>query len=178
MEVVDGYIQDPEWIERYRRLATPVRRAAMESDRASVKRALAAIAAGYPATAALARARSLVEEVERELGTTVGLGGRRVTRGEMFLAWMDAAVFYDSRDKQRAYDDLVAAHGKAIESLSAELAERYAEAVIAVDEAAAGAMGEPLILPPPAKTPPPPPDPREKGRWRTALRAMFRRGDD
>ena len=178
VQVVDGYIQDPGWIERYRRLATPVRRAAMESDKVSLTRALSALEAAYPSTDTVRRARRVFDEVQAELDSTVGLGGRKVTRGEMFRGWMDAAVFYDSMDKQRAYDELVAAHGKAIESMSAELVERYAEAVIAVDEAAAEAIGEPLILPPPAKTPPPPPDPKEKGRWRKALRGLFRGNDD
>lgn len=178
VEVVDGYIQDPQWIERYRRLATPVRRAAMDSDKVSLRRALSALEVEYPATAMLERARRAVQEVQGELDSTVGLAGRKVTRGEMFRAWMDAAVFYDSMDKLRAYDELVAAHGKAIESMSADLVERFAEAVLAVDEAAAEAMGEPVILPPPAKTPPPPPEPREKGQWIKALRGLFRRSTE
>ncbi|HUF23984.1 MAG TPA: hypothetical protein VMN81_07660, partial [Vicinamibacterales bacterium] len=40
VSVVDGYIQDAGWLERYRRLSTPVRRAAMDSDKASLTRAL------------------------------------------------------------------------------------------------------------------------------------------
>ncbi|HEX6322815.1 MAG TPA: hypothetical protein VFZ36_03745 [Vicinamibacterales bacterium] len=180
VSVVDGYIQDAGWIERYRRLSTPVRRAAMESDKASLTRALAAMERGASGrggsdTGALAAARRLFGELQAELDSTVGLGGRKVARGEMFRAWMDAAVFYDSTDKQRPYEELVAAHGKAIESMSAELAERYAEAVIAADDAAAEALGEPVILPPPPKTPPPPPDPKEKGRWKRVFRSLLRR---
>lgn len=93
----------------------------------------------------------------------------------MFRAWMDAAVFYDSTDKLRPYEELVAAHGKAIESMAAELTESYAGAILAVDEAAALALGEPVILPPPEKTPPPPPDPREKGRWKQVLKSLLSR---
>lgn len=178
VQVVDGYIQDPEWIERYRRLATPVRRAAMDSDRASLKRALASLEADYPTSAALRRARQIFDDVQTELESTVGLGGRKVTRAEMFRVWMDAAVFYDSREKQHAYDELVAAYGKAIESMSAELTERYGEAVLAADEAAAEALGEPIVLPPPVKTPPPPPEPTERGRWKRLVMSLFRRAED
>ena len=177
VSVVDGYIQDAGWLERYRRLSTPVRRAAMESDKASLKRALAAMerAGSGHGDGALANARRVFDELRAELDSTVGLGGRKVARGEMFRAWMDAAVFYDSTDKQRPYEELVAAHGKAIESMSADLTESFAKAVIAADEAAADALGEPVILPPPEKTPPPPPDPKEKGRWKRVVLSLLRR---
>lgn len=177
VRVVDGYIQEVGWVERYRRVSTPVRRAAMENDKASLRRTLAALErAAEPAAAeALAHARDKVAEVQAELDSVVGLGGRKIPRGEMFRAWMDAAVFYDSTDKQRPYEEMVAAHGKAIESMSAQLTEDYAAAVLAVDEAAALALGEPLILPPPERTPPPPPDPKEKGRWKRVLVSLFSR---
>lgn len=178
VRVVDGYIQDPAWLERYRRLSTPVRRAAMESDKASLRRTLAALEETLREGPALARARETFAEVQAELDSTVGLGGRKVARGEMFRAWMDAAVFYDSTDKQRPYEELLAAHGKAIESMSAELTLGYAEAILAADEAAAEALGEPVILPPPEKTPPPPPDPKEKGRWKQVLVSLFRSKKD
>lgn len=179
VHVVDGYIQDAGWLERYRRLSTPVRRAAMDSDKASLRRALGALEehAGGSASPALVHARQAFDSVQAELDSTVGLGGRKVARGEMFRAWMDAAVFYDRTDKQRPYEELVAAHGKAIESMAAELTESYAEAILAADEAAAEALDEPLILPPPEKTPPPPPDPKEPGGWRKLLKALFSRTD-
>ncbi len=180
VHVFDGYIQDAGWLERYRRLSTPVRRAAMDTDKASLRRALAALeeSANGAITPPLANARRVFDAVQAELDSTVGLGGRKVARGEMFKAWMDAAVFYDSTDKQRPYEELVAAHGKAIESMAAELTESYAGAILAVDEAAADALGEPVILPPPEKTPPPPPDPREKGRWKQVLSSLFRKKSD
>ena len=177
VSVVDGYIQDAGWLDRYRRLSTPVRRAAMDSDKASLRRALAALeaAAGGGGEPALLRARQMFDQVQAELDSTVGLGGRKVARGEMFRAWMDAAVFYDSTDKLRPYEELLSAHGKAIESMAAELTETYANAILAVDEAAAHALGEPVILPPPEKTPPPPPDPKEKGRWKQVLKSLLSR---
>ena len=177
VRVVDGYIQEEGWVERYRRVSTPVRRAAMENDKASLRRTLAALErADEPGAAdALARARKAAADVQAELDSVVSLGGRKIPRGEMFRAWMDAAVFYDSTDKQRPYEEMVAAHGKAIESMSAQLTEDYAAAVLAVDEAAALALGEPLILPPPERTPPPPPDPKEKGRWKRVLASLFSR---
>lgn len=177
VRVVDGYIQEEGWVERYRRVSTPVRRAYMESDKASLRRSLAALDRIDDAAIADARARAsrTVGEVQAELDSTVTLGGRKIARGEMFRAWMDAAVFYDSTDRQRPYEEMVAAHGKAIESMAAQLTEDYAEAVLAVDEAAALALGEPLILPPPERTPPPPPDPKEKGRWKHVLASLFSR---
>lgn len=177
VRVVDGYIQEEGWVERYRRVSTPVRRAAMENDKASLRRTLAILerTASVEADAAIAGARRTFDQVQAELDSVVSLGGRKIPRGEMFRAWMDAAVFYDSTDKQRPYEELVAAHGKAIESMAAQLTEEYAAAVIAVDEAAALTLGEPAILPPPERTPPPPPDPKEKGRWKKILATLFSR---
>ena len=177
VRVVDGYIQEEGWVERYRRVSTPVRRAAMENDKASLQRTLAILerAEGPDAVAAVAGARHTFDQVQAELDSVVSLGGRKIPRREMFRAWMDAAVFYDSTDKQRPYEELVAAHGKAIESMAAQLTEEYAAAVIAVDEAAALTLGEPAILPPPERTPPPPPDPKEKGRWKKILATLFSR---
>ncbi len=179
VRVIDGYIQEDGWVERYRRVSTPVRRAAMNNDKASLRRTLAILEreAGETPSPALAAARETFTAVQTELESNVSLGGRRIARGEMFRAWMDAAVFYDSTDKQRPYEELVAAHGKAIESMAAQLTEDYAAAVIAVDEAAAATLGEPVILPPPERTPPPPPDPKEKGRWKQVLRNLFTKTD-
>jgi hypothetical protein len=177
VRVVDGYIQEQGWMERYRRLSTPIRRAATDTDKASLRRTLATLEqARLPeAGSALENARAAIDDMQAELDSTVGLGGRKVARGEMFRAWMDAAVFYDSTDKQRPYEEMVALHGKALEAMAAQLTEDYADAVLKLDEAAALALGEPLILPPPEKTPPPPPDPKEKGRWRRIVRDLLRR---
>ena len=177
VRVIDGYIQEEGWVERYRRVSTPVRRAAMENDKASLRRTLAILerSANAETGGAIADARRTFDQVQAELDSVVSLGGRKIPRGEMFRAWMDAAVFYDSTDKQRPYEELVAAHGKAIESMAAQLTEEYAAAVIAVDEAAALTLGEPAILPPPERTPPPPPDPKEKGRWKQVLASLFSR---
>ena len=177
VRVIDGYIQEDGWVERYRRVSTPVRRAAMENDKASLRRTLAILerSADDQARDAVAGARRAFDQVQAELDSVVSLGGRKIPRGDMFRAWMDAAVFYDSTDKQRPYEEMVAAHGKAIESMAAQLTEEYAAAVIAVDEAVAIALGEPAILPPPERTPPPPPDPKEKGRWKKILATLFSR---
>src|SRR5687767_14506644 len=117
VRVVDGYIQEQGWMERYRRLSTPIRRAASDSDKASLRRTLAALehAAVPEAASALDDARVVIDQIQAELDSTVGLGGRKVARGEMFRAWMDAAVFYDSTDTQRPYEEMVALHGKALE---------------------------------------------------------------
>jgi hypothetical protein len=177
VRVIDGYIQEEGWVERYRRVSTPVRRAAMDNDKASLRRTLAILErdGGDEAPALVEAARRSFSEVQAELDSTVSLGGQKIARGEMFRAWMDAAVFYDSTDKQRPYEEMVARHGKAIEAMAAQLTEDYAAAVLAVDEAAAAALGEPVILPPPERTPPPPPDPKEKGRWMRVLKSLLRR---
>lgn len=176
VRVIDGYIQEEGWVERYRRVSTPVRRAAMDNDKASLRRTMTILEreAGETKSPALVAAQQAVAVVQAELDSNVTLGGRRIARGEMFRAWMDAAVFYDSTDKQRPYEELVAAHGKAIESMAAQLTGEYAEAIIAVDEAAAATLGEPVILPPPERTPAPPPDPKEKGRWKQVLWSLLR----
>lgn len=176
VRVIDGYIQEEGWVERYRRVSTPVRRAAMENDKASLRRTLAILEqdGGGQSAALLDAARQAFSQVQAELDSIVSLGGQKISRGEMFRAWMDAAVFYDSTDKQRPYEEMVARHGKAIEAMAAQLTEEYAAAVLAVDEAAAAALGEPVILPPPERTPPPPPDPKEKGRWKRILKSLLR----
>ena len=177
LRVVDGYIQEEGWVERYRRVSTPVRRAAMDNDKASLRRTFAILERAQAAepSEAFAAARQALAQVQAELDSVIGLGGKKITRGEMFRAWMDAAVFYDSTDKQRPYEEMVALHGKALEAMAAQLTEDYAAAVLKLDEAAALALGEPLILPPPGKTPPPPPDPKEKGRWLRVIKDLLRR---
>jgi len=69
--------------------------------------------------------------------------------------------------RDRAYDHLIDQWGKAAESIGSQLSEDAARVILLLDEAAAHALGEPVILPPPPKTPPPPPDPKESWyrRW-------------
>ena len=148
-----GYLQDAGLMERYKRLSIPVRRALNPSDRASFAQALEALSGAD----GLARTAAAWKTLQDELDSTVGLGGGRVPRRRILSDWLDAAAFYDTLERDRAYDRLIDQWGKA------------AEIIIQLDEAAAAALGEPVILPPPPKTPPPPPDPDDKW-WKRLLR--------
>jgi hypothetical protein len=161
LQVDGGYIQEEGLIERYKRLSIPVRRALNANDRASFAQALAALDTDAAARAELATARSAWQKLQQELDSTVGLGGSKVPRRQILGGWLDAAAFYDKLDRVRAYDQLIDQWGRAAEGIGSQLMEEAARAVLLLDEAAAHALGEPVILPPPVKTPPPPPDPKE-----------------
>jgi len=161
MHVEGGYLQDAGLVERYKRLSIPVRRALNANDRASFAQALAAL------TAMPAGSRPPIDAIERdwsalqhELDSLVGLGGSKVPRRQILAGWLDAAAFYDTLDRDHAYDQLIDQWGKAAEAIGAQLTEQAARVILLLDEAAAAALDEPVILPPPPKTPPPPPDPK------------------
>ena len=166
VEVEGGYLQDAGLIERYKRLSTPVRRALNANDRASFALSLQALAetAGVDREE-LKSIRAGWEKLQQELDSLVGLGGSKVPRRQILMAWLEAAAFYDKLDRDRAYDQMINEWGKAAEGIGAQLMEDSARVILRLDEAAASALGEPVILPPPVKTPPPPPDPNEKW-WR------------
>jgi hypothetical protein len=161
MEMDGGYLQDAGLLERYKRLSIPVRRALNASDRASFAPALAALQAAGTPDALQNRATSAWQKLQQELDSTVGLGGAKVPRRQILGGWLDAAAFYDQLDRDRAYDHLIDQWGKAAEGIGSQLMDDAAHVILMLDEAAAEALGEPIILPPPAKTPPPPPDPKE-----------------
>jgi hypothetical protein len=160
-----GYLQDAGLMERYKRLSIPVRRALNASDRASFAQALAELSGSD----GLARVTANWQKLQAELDSTVGLGGGKVPRRQILSDWLDAAAFYDTLERDRAYDRLIDQWGKAAEGIGAQLTEQAAEVIIELDIAAAAALDEPVILPPPPKTPPPPPDPDEKW-WKKLLR--------
>jgi hypothetical protein len=160
-----GYLQDAGLMERYKRLSIPVRRALNPSDKASFAQALESLAGAD----GLARTVAAWEKLQAELDSTVGLGGGKVPRRQILADWLNAAAFYDTLERDRAYDRLIDQWGTAAEGIGAQLTEQAAEIIIQLDEAAAHALGEPVILPPPPKTPPPPPDPDEKW-WKKLLR--------
>jgi len=160
-----GYLQDAGLMERYKRLSIPVRRALNPSDRASFAQALEALAGQD----GLARTSAAWVKLQDELDSTVGLGGGKIPRRQILSDWLNAAAFYDTLERDRAYDRLIDQWGKAAEGIGAQLTEQAADVIIQLDEAAAAALGEPIILPPPRKTPPPPPDPDEKW-WKRLLR--------
>jgi hypothetical protein len=162
VEVGGGYIQEAGIIERYKRLSIPVRRALNDTDRASVAQAYTALETLAPPQAAgLPAARAALTRLHQELDSTVVLGGSKVTRKRILMAWLEAAAFYDKLDRDRAYDRMIDQWGKAAEGIGSQLMEDAAAAIVLLDEAVAHALGEPVILPAPTKTPPPPPDPKE-----------------
>jgi len=168
VNVDGGYLQDADAIERYKRMSIPVRRALNSTDRASFSQALVAL--GQSGGADLARVTTEWTALQHELDGTVGLGGGKVPRRQILAGWLEAAAFYDKLDRDRAYDRLVDQWGKAAENIGVQLTEEAARVILLLDELAASALGEPLILPPPAKTPPPPPDPKE-----SIWKRMFKR---
>jgi hypothetical protein len=167
MQVDSGYLADEGRLERYKRLSIPVRRALNPGDRASFDQALAALTADSAHAPALAGVTASWHQLQQELDSLVGLGGSRVARRKILTGWLDAAAFYDKLDRDRAYDHLIDQWGKAAEGIGSQLMEDAARVIVELDEQAAAALGEPVILPRPAKTPPPPPDPKE--RWWTRL---------
>lgn len=156
--------QDAGLMERYKRLSIPVRRALNPSDRASFAQALEALSGAD----GLARTATAWKELQDELDSTVGLGGGKVPRRQILSDWLDAAAFYDTLERDRAYDRLIDLWGKAAEGIGAQLTEQAAVVIIQLDEAAAVALGEPVILPHPPKTPPPPPA-RDEKWWKRLL---------
>jgi hypothetical protein len=83
----------------------------------------------------------------------------------MVKAWLDAAVFYDSTDRRKPYEEMLGTMGKAVEGLAAEYTEDLARAVIALDEVAAVALDEPVVLPDPEPAKPPPREPKRRRTW-------------
>ena len=166
--MVDGYIEVERWLERYRQLCVPVRRTFLDHDKASFRKSSAVLRrSDDPALRARAeQAGAAYEDVMAQLARETVLGGRRIKGSEMVKAWLDAAVFYDSTDTRKQYDEMLAALGKAVEGLAAEYTEDLARAVLLLDEVAAAALGEPLVLPAPEPAKPPPPEPgRLRGWW-------------
>ena len=162
VQVDAGYIQDAASLERYKRLSIPVRRCLNDTDRASFAQALAVLESEPPADrSTLDAAQRAWQKLQQELHSTVVLGGSKVTRKQILMAWLEAAAFYDKLDRDRAYDHVIDQWGKAAEGLGSQLMEDAAGVILLLDEAAAHALGEPVILPPPPKMPPPPPDPKE-----------------
>jgi hypothetical protein len=180
VQVDGGYIQDAGQIERFKRLSIPVRRCLNATDRASFAHALQELESAPPSDpAALGAARRAWQRLQQELQSTVVLGGTKVTRQQILMAWLEAAAFYDKLDRDRAYDRVIDQWGKAAEGLGSQLMEDAAGVILQLDEAAAQALGEPVILPPPPKTPPPPPDPKES-LWTRVKNSFgfFGKGED
>ena len=164
-----GYLEDAGMVERYKRLSIPVRRALNPTDRAGFAQALAALKTeGGTSTEALQTIEGDWQTLQTSLDAPIQLGGAKVPRRRILAAWLDAAAFYDTLERDRAYDRLIDEYGKAAEGVGSDLTEQAVKVILRLDEAAAAALGEPVILPPPAKTPPPPPDPKEPWwkRWR------------
>ncbi len=168
LEVNRGQIRDANLIERYKRLAIPVRRALNPTDRVSFAAALEAIRALTQPTNDASKGAGDGPGVEHawatlqaELDSTVTFGGTKVARRRILAGFLDAAAFYDQLDRDRAYNAFIEEWGTAAEGLGGQLTEDAARVIVMLDTIAAAVLGEPEILPPPEKTPPPPPDPKE-----------------
>ena len=159
LRMADGYIEIEQWLERYRLLCVPVRRTFLEHDKASFRRS-AAILCAHPDDTVRLRAIGASETYETtmaELSQEVVFGGRRIKRITIVKTWLDAAVFHDSTAQRKPYEEMLATLGRAIEGIAAEHTEELARAALALDEAAALALDEPLVRPEPAPAPPPRP---------------------
>lgn len=163
LEVNRGQIRDANLIERYKRLAIPVRRALNPTDRVAFASALEAVRALMPEanTGELSGAERSWSALQAELDSTVTFGGSKVARRRILAGFLDAAAFYDQLDRDRAYNAFIEEWGTAAEGLGGQLTEDAARVIVMLDTIAAAVLGEPEILPPPEKTPPPPPDPKE-----------------
>ena len=170
--MVDGYIEVEQWLERYRRLCIPVRRTFLPHDKASFRQSSAILCevADPDLRRRAQEARAANQAVMDQLVREIVLGGRRVKGTEMVKVWLDAAVFYDSTEGRKPYEEMLGTLGKAVEGLAAEYTEDLARAVLMLDEVAARALGEPLILPDPEPAKPPPREPRRFMRWLPRLR--------
>lgn len=164
LQVDRGQIRDANLIERYKRLAIPVRRTLNPTDRVSFAAALTTLktmAAESGELPGLGKAERAWATLVTELDSTVGFGGIKTARRKILAGFLDAAAFYDQLDRDRAYNAFIEEWGTAAEGLGGQLTEDTANVVVLLDSAAASALNEPEILPPPEKTPPPPPDPKE-----------------
>ena len=159
MRMADGYIEVAQWLERYRLLCVPVRRTLLEHDKASFRRSAALLCKHEDGTirARAVAASSAYEAIIAELEQEIGLGGQRVKRLTILKTWLDAAVFHDSSAQRKPYEEMLATLGRAVEGMAAEHTEELARAVLALDEAAALALDEPLVRPDPPPAPPPKP---------------------
>ncbi len=166
--VEGGYLQDAGMVERYKRLSIPVRRALNPTDRASFAQALADIKESPCPRETRHAIDDAWKALQAELDSGVQLGGGRVPRRQILTAWLDAAAFYDSLEREHAYDKLIDEYGKAAESIGAELTEHAVRVILMLDEAAADVLEEPVILPHATKTPPPPPDPKDSW-WKRVI---------
>jgi hypothetical protein len=167
LRMVDGYIEIDKWLERYRRLCVPVRRTFLDHDKASFRQS-STILTRHEDAALRSRAQeasATYENVMSQLARETVLGGRRVRGTEMLKAWLDAAVFYDSTDRRKPYEEMLGTMGKAVEGLAAEYTEDLARAVMALDEVAAVALAEPIVLPDPEPAKPPPAEPKHRRVW-------------
>jgi hypothetical protein len=140
LRMVGEYIETEGWFDGLRALCVPVRRAYLAEDKASLLNAcdVLADAASPVAREQAGRIRAEYGRILRDLETGLTLGGRRVTHGELFRKWLDAAVFFDAVDKRRPYQELLETMGRAVEGIAADITREIASQVIALDDLITG----------------------------------------
>ena len=160
LRVVNGYIEADGSHDSFRRLSVPLRRTVLPTDKSNFQAACrATLRADAPAVVAQAQAiATAYDALLRELDEPVNFGGRRVTRREMFRAWLDARIFYDDAEKCRPYDEMLETLGVSVEGTTRDVAVQMSEQVLALDDLIASADLLPYV--PPEARPPEPPEPK------------------
>jgi len=163
LSVEGGHLPDASVVQRYKRLAIPMRRALNPADRASFVEALGALEPTGEARQRLPAITAAWEGLQAELDSPLALGGAKVPRRQILTAWLTAAAFYDPLDRDRAYDKLIDQYGTAIQGICTDLTDDAARVLLMMDEAAAESLGEPVE---PEPTPPPVVKPEKEPWWK------------
>jgi hypothetical protein len=158
LRMVDGYLESKGWLAQMRRLAIPIRRTWLVTDKASFIRSAQALQEDEDADVRRRAAATggKYDAILAELATQATLGGRKLARADLLRTWIDAVVFYDSLEKQKPYEAMLEEYGRAIEGLALQFVQQMADCILELDEIAAAALGEPVEMPEPPPLPPPP----------------------
>ena len=140
-----------------------MRRALNPGDRASFVEALGSLEPTGEARQRLPAINAAWTALQAELDSPIALGGAKVPRRQILTEWLSAVAFYDALDKNRAYDRLIDQYGTAIQGICTDLTDDAARVLLLMDEAAAEALGEPVVL---EKEETPPPRVEKEPWWR------------
>ena len=149
MRMIRGYVQSEAGLQRLRELCIPVRRIYLKGDPINFEKMAELLmdSTDPDVVAGTEYVMYFWNQIREELASTSILNETRVAHGEMFDAWLDAALFQDFADKRKRFDEMIAEYGKSVEGISWNLTERMAEQILQLDEVVAHALGEPLAPP-------------------------------